>query len=461
MQAVVVVNTVEATETAVSTNTIPPSSTPIPTIMPTAIPSPTVIATPSMPLASIVFARDNVLQQWIPQTNEIKTLAEDVYLNAVYSWVKYSGDVVLFLREIVPEKEYDLILFHIPTQTEDVVRRIYSRKLITPTTIIYSFPSASSFSISHDGKWLAYVADEKRERNATLFVHEIFVSNQQVAIAPPLFTYSPTEHSQLFAIDFLETAKNQISWSDHDGRWVADLTENPIKPMIVMLPSGNTEFLPEFLCDSTEPCIANTAYIINTWSPDGRYLLAVERELGDGLWYVIEAITGKSFQIPDAYSAAYGYSDSFIWIDQTNFAQFNLDKQVLIWRVDFQQEPFVSLEKTIQLPSDMGDGIWGAVVMPNNHVRFGASALSGPAASAFYDLNLDTDELIKLSPDNVQREISLYWSPDRQYVLSEETFMDDSLLLFALDGSQPIDIHSVFGLGSCCWYWYEDHLRTP
>jgi len=430
--------TIRATETAVATTT--PSLTPINVSTETPLP------TSSLPSASILFVRDDDLQQWMPQTNEIKVLAENIY-----SWVTYADDIVMFMREAIPEKEYDLVAFHVPTKSEFMTKRLYSRQLYTPDKIIYSSPSQLSISISPDSEWLAFATYEEEQNELSLAVHKLIVDDQGVRIGSPVFQPNLIEIFENRDIDISWPQKNHISWRDSNGIWIANLVDD-VAPAIAIQPSTNT-FPGPFCPEDVDPCLWGSTYIPVSWSNDGRYVLILDygHEEG-GIWYIIEAETNRIFEFIDSYSGVGG--DSFEWIDSKTIMQFNTDQKLRIWRINSDQDTFVSLEKEYQLPPELGHDFYG-IMMPDDYVRFGSSNLSGPAATAFYDLDLSTGELLKISPDVAQRKPVIDWSPDRQHVLSRETFFGGSMYLFDLNGSQPLDVQSILGADSCCWHWYE------
>lgn len=431
--------TMRATETAVSTAT--------PSVTPTNIPTETLPPTPSLPSASVLFVRDGTLQQWIPQTNETKVLTE-----GIYSWARYADDTVMFLREITPEEEYDLIAFDISTKTEFAIKRLYSKQSYTLDKIVFSPPSPLSISISPDHKWIAFAIFDGNQNKISLIVYRLLIDSQGVELSSPVLKPNLNNVFEAHEIHISWPKEDHISWRDQDGIWMANLDDISEMPIITIQPSTNT--FPGPVCpEDVDPCLWGSRYLPAGWSPDGRYSLILDYRYEEGVWNVIEADTNRAFEFVDSYSGVGG--DSFQWIDSETIMQLNSKRQLRIWRINPEEEPFVSLENEYQLSSDIGSDFYGIVMMPNNHVRFSASALSGPPANAFYDVDLNTGKLLKLSPDVSQREVAIAWSPDKQHVLSRETFINDSMYLFDLNGSQPIDVKLIFGSDSCCWFWYE------
>lgn len=453
--AVLAVDTAVSTSTPIPSHTPQPTVTPEPSQTPTATPTlpPTSTATPafSMPSSPIIFVRGHALQQWNPQTNEFSILTE-----GVYSWVTYSNNIALFLREVTPEKEFDLIAFHIPTQNETVVTRLQSRQSFAPDNIVYSPPPQPSISISPDGKWLAYITDIGIENTPTIFVHQIQFDIQGISVSSSTFNYAPAKFWALDAINFSWPANNKLSWRDSSGIWLVDLNEPLKPPNIAIQPSTNTEIIPAPLCEGSEnSCTQNTSYFPVVWSPDGYYLLVIESALTFAEnWQVIEANSNQSYKFSGSYTGIGG--DNFIWLDTTKILQLNSDRQAQVWHINSNENPFVSLGNTYQLPNSVGNDFRGITLMPDGHIRFSASKLSENAANAFYDFNPDNGELIKLSPDVPQREVTVSWSPNKQHVFSRSSFPESTNLLFDLNGSEPIDINSILGTDWCCLYWLEE-----
>lgn len=433
--------TVLAMDTATSVASPTPTATSTavpPTPLPTATPEPTAIPTPSLPSASVLFVRDNALQQWIPQTGEVKTLLENVT-----GIVTYSADKAVFRREITPEREDALMIFHIPTQSE--------YEFFRTSTASMNGLFSDSVSISPNGRWLAYMSGDSRD-SVTLIVHEITVEDQQVTVSSPVLTAVPGNGWDWPYDQLTWPTENEISWNDQAGIWVADLNANPIEPVVAIAPSTNSfEIGPMNPADQDkEPRTVYTIYEPYLWSPDGRYLLAVEdflvEEYGDN-FRVIERNTNKSFEI--AESAIGAVNDGAIWLDKTTLLHYRTSGDLRIWKIDAENELMASLQETIPA-MEIGyvEGLW----LSGNHLRF-------YAFYSLFDLNLETGELTELSQD--VDYLVLHWSPDGQHVLWTDsiTVNDESLrpvFLDDLNGDEPEEMESVFGLDSCCWHWYEE-----
>lgn len=422
---------------------MPPTPTPIPpvTIEPTSAPLPTPTATsgPMLPSASILFVRDGTLQQWSPHTGEVKALA-----NGVNSPPIYAADLVVFLQEITPKQEFALMIFHIPTQTV--------HELLSTSTISLAVPYDTSFSISPNGRWLAYVSGDSPD-SATVTVHEIVIENQQVSVKSPIFTVNSGAgwnwpHQQL-----TWPTGSDLSWSDQAGIWVANLSAKPINPVVAISPSTNTYLLPPLnpADQDKNPGTAYTKFIPYLWSSDGRHLLVYEHRYEESTYRVIERDTNRSFEIPDAFS---GHArDNVAWLNETMIIVIRTDGSVETWHVNPDSEPLMVQDKTFQLPLTVQFN--SLMPLADNQLRFSASALHGPAVTALYDLSIESGELTKISPDIPQHETALYWSPDGQYALSRELFFNSTMFLLDANGSTPIEMSLVFGLGSCCWHWYK------
>ena len=215
-----------ATPTATDTTTpTPPPPEPSVTPSPTLTPAPTQTPEFMWPTASLLFIRDNNLQQWIPQTGEVKTLAEHVRLYAV----PQSRAVVVLRREFVADEEYALVLFHIPTGSEVELSRTPSEPTFGP---LYT-------TISPNGRWLADVTGESRDL-AVITVRELSVEGQQLTVSEPVLTVTPGKGWNWPYDQLMWPTENEISWSDDSGIWVADLNSSPIEPVIAIAPSTNT-----------------------------------------------------------------------------------------------------------------------------------------------------------------------------------------------------------------------------
>lgn len=431
-----IMNIVEATETAFT----PPSPTPIPTATtkPTSTPIPTPTYTPTpesiWPTASLLFVRDNKLQQWLPETGKIETLVENVMRNAIF----YSGEIAVFIREIVPDEEYALIAFYIPTQSEIEV--------IKASTIPTAGQYHNAVSVSPNGRWLVYVAGESRD-SATLTVQEILIEDQRLTLSEPVFTLTPAHGWYWPYEQIMWATENELSWSDKSGIWVADLSASPIEPAVVIAPSTNTYAYvgsPNPANWDNESSQNFTRFIPDLWSPDGRYLLVNEYFNEYGEFRVIERDTNRLAEVPE--SAIGAVSDDAVWLDATTLIHYQASGNVQIWQVDSNSDPLLIFQKAIPaVPMGYVGGIW----VLDNH-------LQASNYSALFDIDLETGELVELASDI---DWPLYQSPDGQYVLwGKYTYIDEESQthVFLSDlRNAPIELDDFLGLDSCCWHWNE------
>jgi hypothetical protein len=426
---------------------IPSTGTPLPTPThePEATLEPTAVATPKFiwPAESIIFFNDNSLKKWSPQSGEVTVLAENV------DWgPSYGADIATFTREITPTEESALVILHIPTGSELEVARLSSRSF--------------SFSISPNGRWLAYISGHYNT-DAPLFVHEIVVNEQQISISDPILTIARDDEWGWLYGKLAWPMENQLSWNDSNGIWLADLESLPIEPTVVIQPSTNTYRVPIMnpADYGKEPPIANTIYTPYQWSPDGRYLLAIEKYEAEGLdsnFRVLEKDTNRSFEIPDSLVAY--QCDEALWLDDTHLLHYSIRTDLAyIWHINTSTEPVLELDKTIQIGSDTGRGNvitdhW--LALPNNHGRFAAhGAKDDVQVNGLFDLDLEQDIATSLSKGVDIRIESVQWSPTANYVIWN-SWEEDEFFLDHLNGSDPTNMSAVFGERPCCLYWYEE-----
>lgn len=420
-----------ATYTTTPTPPFPePSVTPFPTL--TLTPAPTQTPEFTWPTASLLFVRDNNLQQWIPQTGEVKTLAENARLYAA----PQSREVIVLKQEFITDEEYTLVVFHIPTGSEVELSTTPSEPTFGPLNT----------TISPNGRWLAYVTEESRDL-AAITIRELSVEGQQLTVSEPVLTVTLEKgwnwpHDQL-----MWPKENEISWSDESGIWVADLNSTPIEPIITIAPSTNTFLFasPNPANWDDEPSPVLTKFIPYLWSPDGRYLVAQEYFYEYGELRVIERGTNRLAEVPE--SAIGPVSDEAIWLDETTLIHYQASGTIHIWQIDFDKDPMLTLQKTIPaVPMGYVGALWS----------FGKHLQASDYSSVF-DINLETGEVVEVAKDIGW---PLYWSPDGQYVLwNETTFINEEMQarVFLDDlRNRPRELVDVLGLDSCCWYWYEE-----
>lgn len=422
-----------ATPTATDTTTpTPPPPEPSVTPSPTLTPAPTQTPEFMWPTASLLFIRDNNLQQWIPQTGEVKTLAEHVRLYAV----PQSRAVVVLRREFVADEEYALVLFHIPTGSEVELSRTPSEPTFGP---LYT-------TISPNGRWLADVTGESRDL-AVITVRELSVEGQQLTVSEPVLTVTPGKGWNWPYDQLMWSTENEISWSDDSGIWVADLNSSPIEPVIAIAPSTNTFLFtgpnPANWDDGPSPVL--TKFIPYLWSPDGRYLVVQEYFYEYGELRVIERGTNRLAEVPE--SAIGSVSDGAIWLDETTLIHYQTSGNVQIWQIDPENDAMIFHQGTVPaVLTGYIDALW----LFGKHLRFSHYY-------SLFDLDLETGELIQLTQGV---EWPPYWSPDGQYVLWHETRVIDEerqARVFLDDlRNRPRELDNVLGLDSCCWYWYEE-----
>lgn len=444
------------TSTAVpTTNTPPPAATATQvaaaTATPTTTPLPTNTPEPAWPTTPILFVRDNALHRWLPQTNEVELLVEGVN-NPIYA-----PDIVVFMREVVPEEEYALIVFHIPTRTEVEVLRQPARELQNALSGVSTYVAPSiPITVSENGRWLAYVLQNEETSIFTLFAHKIQTSNQQIALSQKLFTRElPMRFEWPFEFLTWPTA-NELSWMEPSGIWIANLETTPITIGLGIFASTNTVLVPPMNPDEQDKGSIpfQTIYIPYQWSPNGRFLLAIENfpgELGD-VFQIIERDTNLAFQLPD--SALGPLSDNAVWLDETRILHYRMDGMVRIWQIRSGDEQFLADEFHAAPPGENLFQVTNLFPLPTNHVR-----VEDPFLGIFYDLDLATQKLAVIG--EIKNETGYrehVWSPNAQHALwIIQNFLDGDLTksvrLDFLNGQPPADMSQIFGLDSCCWYW--------
>lgn len=368
----------------------------------------------------------------MPQIGEVKTLAENVRLYAV----SQSGAIVVFERELIPDEEYALVVFHIPTESAVELSRTLSKPTFGP---LYT-------TISPNGRWLVDVTGESRDL-AVITVREMKVEGQQLTISESVLTVAPGKGWNWPYDQLMWPTENEISWSDESGIWVADLNSSPVKPVIAIAPSTNTFLFasPNPANWDDEPSPVLTKFIPYLWSPDGRYLVVEEYFYEYGELRVIERGTNRLAEVPE--SAIGAVSDGAIWLDETTLIHYQASGTIHIWQIDPVKDPMITLQKTIPA---VQMGYVGALWSFGKH-------LQASNYSSLFDIDLETGEVVEVAQDIGW---PLHWSPDGQYVLwNETTFIDEERenRVFLDDlGNRPRELVDVLGLDSCCWYWYEE-----
>jgi hypothetical protein len=403
----------------------------------TIVPTQTLMATVDSnvwPEESIIFLRDNTLYEWFPYSGEIQELAHGIDSDLVFA-----TDFVAFTREVVPNQEYVLSIFHLSTKTEREVVTLASKPLTT--------------SLSPTASWIAYALEDSADKTS-LIVYAVSPGLQESLTGSSILEFTSPSAWQWYEGNISWLTENQLSWNDPSGIWLADLSTNPVKPIVAIQPSTNTFEHP----DGSKPA---TRYIPYEWSPDGQYLVVVEYVYEGGPFVVINRENNRAFQIPDAYS---GYvPDSVVWIDNTTLIHFSIGGFANIWHLDPQGYDLMSLDRSIQIRPGEFDHF---LPLGTQHVRFSSSSVKNEPHSALYDLDLQTNQVVQLSQD-----FSLYprpaldrwspvfsvWSSNGQHALVNIAIEggDKILLLDFLNGSSPIDITSTIGSDSCCWHWHR------
>ncbi len=432
------------TATQVAAATAAPTTTPLPTNTPE----------PAWPTTPILFVRGNALQRWLPQTNEVELLVEGVDNNPVYA-----TDVAVFMREVVPQEEYALIVFHIPTRADVEVLKQPAREIQNALSGISTYVAPSiPITVSENGRWLAYVLQNEETGIDTLIVHKIQTSTQGVVLSQVLFSRElPMPFEWPFEFLTWPTA-NELSWMEPSGIWIAELETTPITIGLEIFASANTVLVPPMNPEEQDkgPIPFQTIYIPYQWSPNGRFLLAIENfpgELGD-VFQIIERDTNQTFELPD--STLGPLSDNAVWLDETRVLHYKMDGGVRIWQIPAEGEQIFTLESEFHAapPGETLFQVTNLVPLTTNHVR-----VEDPFLGIFYDLDLATQKLAVIGEINNETGYREHvWSPNAQHALwIIQNFLDGDLTksvrLDFLNGQPPADMSQIFGLDSCCWYW--------
>lgn len=433
---------------------VPPTHTPPPTAtqvaVATATPTNTALPTstpkPAWPTTPILFVRDGALQRWLPQTNEVEMLVDGV------NYPIYAPDIVVFFRETKPQEEYALSVFHIPTRTEVELLRQPAGEIRNALTGETRYvPPETPITVSENGRWLAYVLQDEVTGIFTLFAHEIKTSTQGVALSQVIFSRElPMRFKWPYAFLTWSTA-NELSWMEPDGIWIAKLDEMPITSELAILASTN--MAPVYPMDPAKqdqgPQWAATTYIPSRWSPDGRFLLAIERFPSEGqshVFQIIERGSNNKFQLPD--SAIGELSDRALWLDQTRVLHFRFNGLVRIWQIPLEGEFLPKLESEFEaIPGYKYLEAENLLPLPNNHLRF-----SDTSGRGLYDLDLATQKTLIIGDNYATRHL---WSPSGQYALwiNYSNQGEAQVLLDFLNKESPTDMSQILGMNSCCWYW--------
>ncbi len=438
-----------------STHTPPPTATQVAaaTAAPTTTPFPTSTPEPAWPTTPILFVRDGALQRWLPQTNEVEMLVDGV------NYPIYAPDIAVFFRETKPQEEYALIVFHIPTRTEVELFRQPAGEIPNIRTGETRYvPPGTPITVSENGRWLAYVLQNEETGIDTLFVHEIQTSTQEVALSQVIFSRElPMPFVWPYELLTWPTA-NELSWLEPDGIWITNLDATP--PTAVLAILGSTNKVQVHPMDPAEqdqePSLVATTYRPYQWSPDGRFLLAIEYFPGEGLWNVFQIIerdTNQTFELPD--STLGPLSDNAVWLDETRVLHYKMEGWVRIWQVPVEGEQIFTLESEFHAapPGETLFQVTNLFPLPTNHVR-----VEDPFSGTFYDLDLNTQSLAVIGQNNGPNFNRYFWSPDGQYALGI-TYINQNneqirpVTLIFLQEELSVDIGHVFGRDFCCLYW--------
>ncbi len=451
------VATRQSTETA---TTVPPTTIPLSThtseptlaitatatsVPPTATPLPTNTPEPTWPTTPILFVREGALQRWLPQSNEVEVLVQGVNSHPIHK-----GEFAVFLRNTDSEQVYDLIAYHIPTQTEIFVSRVPARKLVTEVGTQYSIPTYT-ITVSPKGKWIGFVTENGDSIYLTLSLFELASENTTVNVRSvvPIPTDIRRDSSLYFA-SFSWINEDQISWATSSGIWGLNLASSSQEPIILIQPSTNTYEHPGVTDENGNYLPVRTSFLPYRWSPDGRYLIALEGKYEGGIFRMIHQATNQTVEIPEAdYGDA--YSDALMWLDNDRFLHFNIVGTITLWQVKSDESIELVKERVFRFESGLFANLRQ---ISNNSIRFSFSLLYGAAKSWIYDLNFETGEFTQLSSELESREIVVYWSPNEKEVLWGPIFDEPNSLFYnPLDGQLSINFDQVFGSNSCCWHW--------
>ncbi|MCK4901214.1 MAG: PD40 domain-containing protein [Anaerolineales bacterium] len=333
-------------------------------------------------------------------------------------------------------------------------------------TLIDETPRIYQFSISPDGKWVAYTLHEN--------VGQIYAIRTNGVGGPiEIGTYEAEDEWKYSQIAWSPDSRSVV-WSDASGVWVS----NPEEPHPRQILSDTLE-VKDFHGDNSNIRVMYTSL---AWSPVGRYILSkIQPYQSTVQWQgIIDTRRGHISEVPGSYefrdpaASANWIQDGYLLVVYGSNAEENRSPSLKTLRVVptrddliiHEEEFLFRPEQFVEFSKDLRDQTELLLDLPTQINKWNQSfVLKSPKIGIqpiLFKFDKKSGSLIAIGEIPFDT-ISVDWSPDGDSALLRG--QHGSVLVILAEKPQVIDIGTAWELDPCCINWLpvdiSDNLDRP
>jgi hypothetical protein len=334
------------------------------------------------------------------------------------------------------------------------------------TTLVDETPRIYQFSISPDGKWIAYTLHEN-------VGHIYAIRTNGVGELIEIGHYEVDDQWEYSPLAWSPDSRSVV-WSDASGVWVS----SPAQPHPRQILSDNLE-VTDFHGDTSNIRVMYTSLV---WSPVGRFILSrIQPYQSTVQWQgIIDTRRGHISEVPGSYeyrdpgASANWIRDGFLLVVYGSNTGENQSSSMEILRVVPTRDDLISHEEEflflseqfLELSQDLKDQTEFLLDIPTQIDNWNQSFVVKSPETGMQPILFKFDK--KSGSLNAIGEIpfdtiSVDWSPDGDHALIRG--QHGSVLVILAEKPQAIDIGSAWELDPCCINWlpveFDDNPGIP
>lgn len=403
--------------TATSGATIPPPPTTFPPI--TLASEETNLPLP----ANLIYLEDGLLKWLDRRTDAVETLTDpegEAYNGIQQIAVDDAGRFAVISRKGFV-RGLELILLDFGEEEE-----IWRLEIDTPTLM--------TLTISPDGNWVAYIAED-----------------DDIAILPTI------QPENIVVLGKCPPNCTGLLWRPDSGFFVWSSDQGIYGSAPIVGGEANLQKLAEPPVRTISPATFG-AYGLESWSPDGTYLLLSQDVK---TWLVLHPASGRVEPLPGEPAVYVSPDLSVFWLlnEQIGVLRSVLrteqaqDASLTVYRLRPGADEMFQVFTTYTLGESASDVPFGAFQVGENELLFGVVNYSSPSyvdVNGLYLYFFDANAAVKRTNLPAGRIREVIWSPDGEVAL---IFGSQGTLLVPVESDGLFSLQTLFRQNACCFYW--------
>lgn len=317
--------------------------------------------------------------------------------------------------------------------------------------------SVSSYKFSPNGEWLAYTTLEEEKNDSSLYSFNLINLSNDAFHSLPLWYCTDHPWYGNCRTEFVWANDNRsIVWNGSEGLWMTHLGED------LDLLTQHQLYPTRFVFTRFTPV---------EWSPQGRYLLALQDDLDGSIYVVLDTETKRMDYIPFATIGLGDVSNLIEWLPDGRLIQFLNpmyhfgEHQVAIYTMSANGEEILQKVQRADLPLEftkIEDDVFSEYVVSFN-LNDSIATLILDTASLYGggDVNLvlrtlsmqsfsmsEPIPLVTLEETSDSRDV--FWTEDGNWALWQN---DDKVILIDIQKARAIPLLDVFDETSSGFTW--------